>query len=70
MTSATMILAAIPLAFSVGAGAESRRPIGWVVVGGLAFGSLLTLYVIPTAYSIMGSKKRAMIQAPQIHPAQ
>lgn len=70
MTSATMILAAIPLALSSGAGAESRQPIGWVVVGGLTFGSLLTLFVIPTAYSLLGSKKKAMIQAPQVHPAQ
>lgn len=58
MTSATMVLAAIPLALATGAGAESRHPIGWTVVGGLVIGSLLTLFVVPTAYTyLVGSRK-------------
>ena len=48
-----MVLGAVPLAMSVGAGAESRIQIGWVIVGGLAFGTLLTLYVVPTMYTLM-----------------
>jgi multidrug efflux pump len=50
MTTAAMLLGALPLALAIGAGAESRQPIGWVIVGGLAFGTLLTLFVIPSAW--------------------
>ncbi len=53
MTTGAMVLGAVPLATSHGAGAESRIQIGWVIVGGLAFGTLLTLYVVPTMYTIM-----------------
>jgi multidrug efflux pump len=53
MTTGAMVLGAVPLALSHGAGAESRIQIGWVIVGGLTFGTLLTLYVVPTMYTIM-----------------
>jgi multidrug efflux pump len=53
MTTGSMVLGAVPLALSVGAGAESRIQIGWVIVGGLTFGTLLTLYVVPTMYTLM-----------------
>jgi multidrug efflux pump len=53
MTTGAMVLGAIPLAAAFGAGAEARRPIGWVIVGGLLFGTLLTLYVIPVAYTLL-----------------
>ena len=53
MTTAAMVLGAVPLALSHGAGAESRQAIGWVVVGGLMLGTLLTLFVIPTIYSVL-----------------
>ncbi|MGE5338066.1 MAG: efflux RND transporter permease subunit [Gemmatimonadota bacterium] len=53
MTTGAMVLGAVPLAMSHGAGAESRIQIGWVIVGGLSFGTLLTLYVVPTMYTIM-----------------
>src|SRR5262249_10862355 len=52
MTTAAMVLGAVPLALARGAGAESRQAIGWVVVGGLLLGTLLTLFVIPTIYSV------------------
>jgi multidrug efflux pump len=48
-----MVLGAVPLAIATGAGAESRIQIGWVIVGGLAFGTVLTLYVVPTMYTLM-----------------
>lgn len=60
MTSATMVLAAIPLALATGAGAEARHPIGWTVVGGLIIGSLLTLYVVPTAYTYLAGDRSRM----------
>jgi len=53
MTTGAMVLGAAPLAMSRGAGAESRIQIGWVIVGGLTFGTLLTLYVVPTMYTLM-----------------
>jgi len=53
MTTGAMVLGAVPLALSHGAGAESRIQIGWVIVGGMTFGTLLTLFVIPTMYTLM-----------------
>ena len=58
MTTATMILAAIPLALATGAGAESRQQIGWVIVGGLLLGTLLTLFIIPAAYTLLASRRK------------
>jgi multidrug efflux pump len=54
MTTGAMVLGALPLALASGAGAESRQQIGWVIVGGMSFGTLLTLFVIPTVYSLLG----------------
>jgi multidrug efflux pump subunit AcrB len=59
MTTSAMILGALPLALAGSPGAESRAPIGWVIVGGLSFGTLLTLFVIPTAYTLLARRDRA-----------
>jgi multidrug efflux pump len=59
MTTGAMVLGAVPLAIATGPGAEARRPIGWVIVGGLLLGTLLTLYVIPAAYTLLVGKRRA-----------
>ncbi len=56
MTTGAMVLGALPLALASGAGAESRTQIGWVIVGGMAFGTLLTLFVVPVAYSLVARK--------------
>jgi len=56
MTTAAMVLGALPLVLASGAGAESRTQIGWVIVGGMSFGTMLTLYVVPSVYVIMGRK--------------
>jgi multidrug efflux pump len=56
MTTGAMVLGAVPLALAYGAGAESRKPIGWVIVGGLLLGTLLTLYVVPTVYSLIARR--------------
>ena len=53
MTTGAMVLGALPLALATGAGAESRTQIGWVIVGGMTFGTLLTLFVVPTAYTLL-----------------
>ncbi len=60
MTTGAMVLGAVPLAMATGAGAEARRPIGWVIVGGLVFGTILTLYVIPAAYTLLTGRYRRM----------
>jgi multidrug efflux pump len=53
MTTAAMVLGAIPLVFASGAGAESRRQIGWVIFGGMIIGTLFTLFVIPAIYTYL-----------------
>ncbi len=51
MTTGAMVLGALPLALATGAGAESRTQIGWVIVGGMSVGTLLTIFVVPTVYT-------------------
>lgn len=66
MTTAAMVLGALPLAMATEAGAVSRRDIGWVIGGGMLFGTLLSLFVIPTVYSWLSRKERAVL--PPIPP--
>jgi multidrug efflux pump len=58
MTSLAMALGALPLALSLGAAATSRIPLGIVIVGGIIFSLILTLFVIPAMYSFLSSKKK------------
>ncbi|MCA0398673.1 MAG: efflux RND transporter permease subunit [Bacteroidetes bacterium] len=58
MTSLAMSLGALPLALSLGAASTSRIPLGIVIVGGVMFSLVLTLYVIPAIYSYLSSKKK------------
>ncbi|MGS5086956.1 efflux RND transporter permease subunit [Hydrogenophaga sp. A37] len=53
MTTGAMVLGAMPLALATGAGAESRQQIGWVIVGGMSLGTLLTIFVVPTMYMLL-----------------
>ncbi|GAB4558786.1 MAG: efflux RND transporter permease subunit [Rhizobacter sp.] len=57
MTTGAMVLGALPLALSSGAGAESRQQIGWVIVGGMSLGTLLTIFVVPAVYSLLARKQ-------------
>jgi multidrug efflux pump len=57
MTTGAMVLGAVPLAIATGAGAESRRQIGWVIVGGMTVGTLLTIFVVPTMYTLLARRK-------------
>ncbi|MET0351753.1 MAG: efflux RND transporter permease subunit, partial [Rhizobacter sp.] len=57
MTTGAMVLGALPLALATGAGAESRQQIGWVIVGGMSVGTLLTIFVVPTMYMLLARKK-------------
>jgi multidrug efflux pump len=58
MTSLAMALGALPLALSLGAAATSRIPLGIVIVGGIIFSLVLTLFVIPAMYSYLSTKKK------------
>ena len=56
MTTGAMVLGAVPLALAHGAGAESRKQIGVVIVGGLLIGTLFTLFVIPAVYDLVARR--------------
>lgn len=58
MTSLATIFGALPIALALGAGAQSRVSLGIVVVGGLLFSLVLTLFVIPVMYILMSSNKK------------
>lgn len=57
MTSLAMSLGALPLALSLGDASTSRIPLGIVIVGGIMFSLVLTLYVIPAVYSFLSTRK-------------
>jgi multidrug efflux pump len=59
MTTGAMVLGAVPLAIATGAGAESRQQIGWVIVGGMTLGTLMTLFVVPTIYTLLTRRRVA-----------
>ena len=58
MTTGAMVLGAVPLALARGAGAESRAQIGWVIVGGMTLGTLLTLFVLPSVILLFDRFRR------------
>ena len=58
MTSLAMALGALPLALSLGAAATSRIPLGVVIVGGIVFSLILTLFVIPAMYTFLSRQKK------------
>jgi multidrug efflux pump len=58
MTSMAVVLGSVPIAFALGAGAKSRVSLGIVIIGGMLFSLVLTLYVIPMMYVLIASKTR------------
>ncbi|MGE0766801.1 MAG: efflux RND transporter permease subunit [Hyphomicrobiaceae bacterium] len=65
MTMASTVLGALPLIFATGAGAESRLALGWVIIGGLGFATIFTLFLTPVLYRIL-----APISKPRAHETQ
>ena len=64
MTTGAMVIGAVPLALATGAGAESRRDIGLVIVGGILVGTFFTLFVIPAVYTYLIRDPKPAIDAP------
>ena len=70
MTTGAMVLGAMPLALASGAGAESRTQIGWVIVGGMSLGTLLTVFVVPTMYALFARKTVPGAKTAEVREAQ
>ena len=59
MTSLATVFGVLPIALALGAAAKSRVSMGIVIIGGLLFSLVLTLYVIPALYTYLSTKKHA-----------
>ena len=57
MTTAAIVIGAIPLVLASGASAISRQQIGWVIIGGMTIGTLFTLFVVPSMYIYLATRK-------------
>jgi multidrug efflux pump len=64
MTTIATVLGAVPLAIATGAGAGGRRELGWVIVGGMTFGTFVSLFVIPAVYTLISRKRRKVLVEP------
>ena len=56
MTTMSTVLGTLPIALALGAGAQSRIPLGLAVIGGMLVGSFLSLFVVPAAYRVLAAK--------------
>lgn len=65
MTTAAMVLGALPLAFAMGPGAESRQQIGLVVTGGMLFGTFFSLIIVPIAYTYLSPFRNTVLTTAQ-----
>jgi multidrug efflux pump subunit AcrB len=74
MTSVATIMGALPIALGLGAGSLSRRPLGFAIVGGLLFSTMLTLFVVPVVYVLFDAglarvRRRAPARHGELAPA-
>ena len=64
MTSVATVFGALPIALGLGAGAGSRRPLGYVIIGGMIVSTLITLYLVPAVFVVLdrlGSRRVAAV---------
>jgi multidrug efflux pump len=67
MTATATVFGAMPIALGLGAGSASRRPLGYAIVGGLLFSTVLTLYLVPVVYVMLDAlKERLSRRAPTL----
>jgi multidrug efflux pump subunit AcrB len=66
MTSFTLILGILPIAIGFGAGAESRRPMGVAILGGMLSSTFLTLVIIPVVYTLMSDLTASLRRKPKL----
>jgi len=57
MTSLAMVFGALPIALSLGAASTSRKPLGLVIVGGVMFSLVLSLFIVPVIYTFLSRRK-------------
>jgi multidrug efflux pump len=69
MTTLATLLGTLPIALALGAGSESRVPMGIAILGGLTIGTALTLYVVPAVYTYVTSKKLRTVELEAEHDA-
>jgi HAE1 family hydrophobic/amphiphilic exporter-1 len=60
MTTMAALVGTLPIALGHGAGAESRRPLGIAVVGGLIFSQIITLYITPVVYTYLDAWQKRL----------
>ncbi len=68
MTTGAMVLGAVPLALATGAGSESRVQIGWVIVGGMSIGTVLTLFIVPCVYTLISGRRKRPLAVGESRP--
>ncbi len=68
MTTMAALVGTLPIALGHGAGAESRRPLGVVVVGGLLFSQIITLYITPVVYTYLDAWQKRLARGPATEP--
>jgi HAE1 family hydrophobic/amphiphilic exporter-1 len=65
MTMIATVLGGLPLLLTAGAGAESRQALGWIIVGGLGFATIATLFLTPVVYSVFAGLSRPRVAEEQ-----
>ncbi|MDR3180263.1 MAG: efflux RND transporter permease subunit [Holosporaceae bacterium] len=67
MTTFAMVIGSVPLALASGAGAASRKQIGWAIVGGMSFGTIFTLFIVPIVYIFFARLKQTIVKTENDH---
>jgi hydrophobic/amphiphilic exporter-1 (mainly G- bacteria), HAE1 family len=70
MTTMAALVGTLPIALGHGAGAESRRPLGVAVVGGLLFSQIITLYITPVVYTYLDAWQKRLARRKAAEPRQ